>query len=79
MAILVDYKASRLSESANWKNGFISEHTFLVYTLCLVAALLLLVVGTPSMFLVLLNAAYKVFIFYDLSISMTVTNAARDY
>ena len=61
MAILVDYKASRLSEAAKWKNGFISEHTFLVYTLCLIAALLLLVVGTLSMFLVLINAAYKVF------------------
>ena len=79
MAILVDYKASRLSEAANWKNGSISEHTFLVYTLCLIAALLLLVVGTLSMFLVLLNAACKVFIFYDLSISMTVINTARDY
>ena len=79
MAILVDYKVSRLSEATNWKNGFISGHTFLVYTLCLIAAILLLVVGTLSMFLVLLNAAYKVFIFYDLSISMTVTNIARDY
>ena len=79
MAILVDYKASRLSETANWKNGSISEHTFLVYSLCLIAALLLLVVGTLSMFLVLLSAAYKVFIFYELSISMTVINVGRDY
>ena len=66
MAVVVDFKASRLPEAVNPKTGFVSEHTFVVYALCLVAALLLLVVGTLSMFLVLMNAAYKVFILYDL-------------
>ena len=77
MAVLVDYKVSHLSEDVDWENGFISGHTFLGYTLCLIAAILLLVVGTLCIFLVLLNAAYKVFIFYDLSISMMAALAHR--
>ena len=59
MAVLVDFKASRLPETVMKGEGTFHD-ALLVYTLCLIATLLLIVLGTLFMFLILLNAAYKV-------------------
>ena len=61
MTVLVDFKTSRLPKEAveGWSSF---HHALLVYILCIIAALLLLFLSSVSMFLVLMNAAYKVFI-----------------
>jgi hypothetical protein len=57
--VLVDIKASRLPVLAGQgEESF--NHAILVYTSCLFAGVILVVLGTLSIFLVLMNAAYKV-------------------
>ena len=71
MTVLVDYEASRLPQNA--AEGSSTFHfALLVYILCIIAALILLVLGSLSMFLVLMNAAYKVLILNCLLITMTL-------
>ena len=56
---MVDLNASSMHESAVLGES-ISKHAVLVYTICLVFALLLTILSTLSIFLILMNAAYKV-------------------
>ena len=59
MIVLVDFKASRLPMLATQEESSF-DRALLVYTLCVIAGVVLMVLGTLCIFLVLMNAAYKV-------------------
>ena len=59
MIVLVDFKASRLPMLATQEESSFGR-ALLVYTLCVIAGVVLMVLGTLCIFLVLMNAAYKV-------------------
>ena len=59
MIVLVDFKASRLPMLATQEESSF-DRALLVYTLCVISGVVLMVLGTLCIFLVLMNAAYKV-------------------
>ena len=57
--VLVDFQASRLPVFAGQGEGSFN-HALVVYIVCLTAGVVLIVLCTLCMFLIFMNAAYKV-------------------